>query len=99
MIFVQCRWHLDKENHYGRTSKGRDRKPAGATAVPTVGVSGEGCRGTVIEEGHLAVAQLRGRRGIMLLGTPSFELRPGDRPWALPLGLHGLHSSPPVGQA
>lgn len=55
---------------------------------PPVGESGEGGRGTVTEEGHSAEAQLSGRRGLVPLGTPSSELRPGHGPRAKP-GRHG----------
>lgn len=40
---------------------------------PPVGESGEGGRGTVAEEGHLAEAQLSGRRGLVLLGRPALS--------------------------
>lgn len=62
---------------------------------PPVGESGEGGRGTVAEEGHSAEAQLSGRRGLVPLGTPSSELRPGHGPWARPPGQHGRHGAAP----
>lgn len=74
-----------------RSLAGKGERARGCPRCPPVGESGEGGRGTVAEEGHSAEAQLSGRRGLVPLGTPSAELRPGHGPRAKP----GRHSAAP----